>query len=71
MWFREHVDETKLFYSTSEMLELIERYCMIHSIREIWGATRLKWIERPEREENWGSCILLGDHAPSPLAKFI
>jgi len=26
MWFREHVDKDKTFYSHEEMLELIERY---------------------------------------------
>jgi len=26
MWFREHIDEGKSFYSYDEMLELIERF---------------------------------------------
>jgi len=26
MWFREHVDKDKNFYSREEMLELVERY---------------------------------------------
>ena len=47
MWFREHIDEGKSFYSHDEMLELIERYVSVRVLPNItcWSVVHSQYVD--------------------------